>query len=238
MNEASRTLSRTRWHSRGSGRGALRGARDPLLYAVPKRAIDVAAACVLLHVLAPLLLVLAAAIRLTSPGPAIFRQERVGRDERPFMVWKFRTMHVHNDDRVHRRYVERLLTEDTPPDGGQPGVYKLAADPRVTRVGAFLRRTSLDELPQLVNVLNGTMSLVGPRPALQWEVELYRPVHRQRFLVKPGMTGLWQVSGRNTVGMRAALDIDVEYVRRRSLGLDLSILLKTIPAMFRDRSAR
>lgn len=236
MNE--RVVPTPRWAIRAPDSHGRSRVRGRLLYPAAKRAIDVAAAGVLLVVLAPLLLVLAAAIRLTSPGPAIFRQRRVGRDEQLFTVWKFRTMHEDNDDREHRAYVQSLLTDDAPPDGGQPGVYKLAADPRVTRVGAFLRRTSLDELPQLVNVLQGTMSLVGPRPSLQWEVELYRPVHRQRFLVKPGMTGLWQVSGRNTLGMRQALDIDVDYVRRRSLRLDLAILAMTLPAMLRDRSAR
>ena len=134
-------------------------------------------------------------------------------------------------DEAHREYVSRLLTDDQPPVGGASGLYKLDADPRITRVGAVLRRTSLDELPQLLNVLKGDMSLVGPRPALPWEADLFSDSHRARFLVTPGLTGLWQVSGRSKLPMRQGLDLDVEYVRRQGFLLDLSILLKTVPTV-------
>lgn len=207
-------------------------------YLAAKRLIDVLGAGILLLVLTPVLLVIAALVRLTSRGPALFRQERVGLGERPFVFWKFRTMRIDSDDSLHRAYVTRLLLDDRPPDGGEAGVYKLTDDPRVTPLGSILRRTSLDELPQLVNVLRGDMSLVGPRPCLRWEADLYRPVHRRRFEVKPGMTGLWQVCGRSRHGMLEQLDLDVQYVRRRSLALDLTILARTLPAMLRDRSAR
>jgi lipopolysaccharide/colanic/teichoic acid biosynthesis glycosyltransferase len=150
---------------------------------------------------------------------------------------KFRTMRVDNDDAVHRAYVTRLLTEDAPPDGGVEGVYKLVHDPRITPVGRWLRLSSLDELPQLWNVLRGEMSLVGPRPALAWEVALYRPEHRRRLVVKPGLTGLWQVTGRSTLTMLQALDLDVEYVERRSLALDLALLVRTGPALLRRSTA-
>lgn len=203
-----------------------------------KRALDVVVAAPALLVLAPAMAAIALLVRLTSPGPALFKQARVGLDGREFVVWKFRTMRAGADDRVHRAYVRRLLTEERPPDGGTPGVYKLAADPRVTPVGAWLRRTSLDELPQLWNVLRGEMSLVGPRPALPWEVELYEPRYHERFAVRPGMTGLWQVSGRSHLGMRDALDLDVEYVRRRSLGLDLRILARTVAVVAGGLGAR
>ncbi|MDQ4144093.1 MAG: sugar transferase, partial [Actinomycetota bacterium] len=148
------------------------------------------------------------------------------------------TMHQDTDDNAHREYVSRLLTEHRPPHGGEEGLYKLSHDARITRVGGFLRRTSLDELPQLVNVVRGEMSLVGPRPALPWEVELYKPAHRARLLVKPGVTGLWQVSGRNSLTMSQALDLDVEYVRRQSVGLDFAILAKTLPVVLMRRGVR
>jgi lipopolysaccharide/colanic/teichoic acid biosynthesis glycosyltransferase len=138
---------------------------------------------------------------------------------------------------VHREYVHHLLTAEEPVAGGRDGVYKLDDDPRITRVGRFLRRTSLDELPQLVNVIKGDMSLVGPRPMLPWEADLIRGTH-VRFLVSPGITGLWQVSGRNNLTMRAGLDLDAEYVRRRSFGLDLRILLRTLPVVLSTGGAR
>lgn len=200
-------------------------------YELIKRGIDVVGAVFGLVLLAPLLVGFAVAIRATSAGPALFRQTRLGRHRREFTCLKYRTMHVDADDAPHRAYVRRLLTEEDAPHGGRSGVFKLDADPRVTAVGRLLRRTSLDELPQLLNVLRGEMSLVGPRPALPWEAELYRPEHLRRFEVKPGMTGLWQVSGRSTVSMREALDLDVQYVQRRSLRMDLSILARTVPAV-------
>jgi lipopolysaccharide/colanic/teichoic acid biosynthesis glycosyltransferase len=205
---------------------------------VGKRVFDLVVASVCLLLLSPLLLLVALTVRATTPGKALFRQQRLGRFGRPFVLYKFRTMYTDSPDHIHREYVRKLLVEDNPPFGGKSGLYKLADDPRVTRVGRILRRTSIDELPQLLNVIRGEMSLVGPRPALPWEAELFGPGHEQRFLVLPGVTGLWQVSGRNSLTMRQGLVLDIEYVERQSIALDLAILLKTVPAVFSTGDAR
>jgi lipopolysaccharide/colanic/teichoic acid biosynthesis glycosyltransferase len=202
------------------------------------RLIDVTVAGILLVVLAPLMALIAALVRATSRGPALFRQSRIGYGRGPFVMLKFRSMTVGCDDRVHRDFVSRMLRGEDPRPADADGLYKLAGDRRVTRVGRVLRATSMDELPQLVNVLLGHMSLVGPRPALDWEVRLYQPHHHERFAVRPGITGLWQVSGRNRLTMTEALDLDVAYVRRRSLLLDLWILLRTLPAVLPRGAAR
>jgi lipopolysaccharide/colanic/teichoic acid biosynthesis glycosyltransferase len=204
---------------------------------VTKRVFDAVGAAVLLIVFAPLLLTVFLLVRLTSPGAGIYRHSRVGRNGRPFVMYKFRTMRVDTNDDIHRAYVRRLLTEDEPPAGGARGLYKLESDPRITRVGRLLRRTSIDELPQLVNVVQGRMSLVGPRPAMPWEAELFPAQYWRRFLLRPGVTGLWQVSGRSRLTMRAGLDLDLEYLRRQSLLLDVTILLKTVATVFRTDEA-
>ena len=196
-----------------------------------RQALDVLLAVTALVIVLPVLAAIVLAIRLTSSGPAIFRQERLGRDERPFTLYKFRTMRVGSDDTEHRRYVTQLLTDASPPPGGAAGLYKLQDDARVTRVGAFLRRTSLDELPQLVNVLSGDMAIVGPRPVLPWEAALFEPRYHARFAVRPGLTGLWQVSGRAQLSMREALDLDLRYVAERRLRTDLRIIVKTVPVV-------
>jgi lipopolysaccharide/colanic/teichoic acid biosynthesis glycosyltransferase len=197
---------------------------------VAKRAIDVLVAATALLLCLPLLLLVWALVRLTSPGPALFRQSRVGEGGRPFEMLKFRTMVVDGDDSAHREYVRRLLSGSAEPEDG---LYKLGADPRVTRVGAVLRKASIDELPQLINVLRGDMSLVGPRPALPWEAALFPDWAAPRFTVRPGLTGLWQVSGRNRLTMLDGLVLDADYVARQSLFLDLAILLRTVPAVLR-----
>lgn len=202
-----------------------------------KRLLDLGIAIVCLAFLSPLLVILAVLIRLTSPGPALFRQTRLGRDHRPFVLYKFRTMFTGCPDDVHREYVRKLLTEDQPPDGGRNGVFKLEGDDRITPIGRLIRRTSLDELPQLLNVIRGDMSLVGPRPALPWEAEMFGTAYRARFAVPPGLTGLWQVSGRNSLTMRQGLDLDLEYVSRQSLALDLWILLRTVPVVLSTHGA-
>ncbi|MBO0771108.1 MAG: sugar transferase [Actinobacteria bacterium] len=202
-------------------------------YETAKRVVDIVLSLALILLTAPLLLVLCGLVRLTSAGPALFRQQRLGRDMRPFTLLKLRTMRVGEDDRIHRDYVASLLSAKQPAAAIGSGLYKLDGDPRVTRLGGWLRRTSLDELPQLVNVLRGAMSLVGPRPMLAWEAELVGRPYRSRFAVKPGMTGLWQVSGRSRLPLRRALELDVEYVARRSLAADLAILARTGPAVFR-----
>jgi lipopolysaccharide/colanic/teichoic acid biosynthesis glycosyltransferase len=202
-----------------------------------KRALDLTLALPCLILAAPLLLAVAVMIRLTTPGPALFRQIRLGRDRRPFMLCKFRTMYSGSPDDVHREYVRKLLTDSRPPDGGRDGVFKLDGDARITPVGRLLRRTSIDELPQLLNVIRGDMSLVGPRPALGWEAEMFGAGYERRFAVPPGLTGLWQVSGRNALTMKEGLDLDIEYVGRQSLALDLRILARTIPVVLSTRGA-
>jgi lipopolysaccharide/colanic/teichoic acid biosynthesis glycosyltransferase len=203
---------------------------------VGREALDVVLALLAVIVLSPVFILVALAVRLSSRGPVFFRQDRLGQERRPFRIYKFRTMKPDNDDSEHRKYVTALLTEDIAPDGGADGIYKLVGDPRVTPVGRFLRRTSLDELPQLFNVLRGEMALVGPRPALAWEAELFPPGTELRFSVRPGITGLWQVSGRANVDMRTALRMDCDYVRTRSLRGDVRILIRTIAVLF-GRSA-
>lgn len=213
------------------------GGIRPLVTRLAKRLLDLIVAVACLAVAAPLLLTVAVTIRLTTPGPALFRQTRLGKDRRPFVLCKFRTMYTGCPDDVHRQYVRKLLTEDEPPAGGREGVFKLERDARITPVGRLLRRTSLDELPQLINVIRGDMSLVGPRPALPWEAEMFQAGYFGRFAVPPGLTGLWQVSGRNSLTMKQGLELDIEYVRRQSLAFDLWILIKTIPAVLSTRGA-
>jgi len=200
------------------------------LYFLAKRVLDIVLAAVGLLVAAPVLAFAGVAIYVTGGRPIFFRQQRVGYAGKKFMMWKLRTMEPRNDDSAHREYVRSMFESDQsrkPPNGD---LHKLNDD-RVTSVGRVLRRTSIDELPQLFNVLRGEMSLVGPRPALAWEVELFGPFNRLRLKVKPGITGLWQVSGRNRLTMREALELDCVYACHRSLLLDLKILLKTIPVV-------
>jgi lipopolysaccharide/colanic/teichoic acid biosynthesis glycosyltransferase len=196
---------------------------------IAKRAFDLALGSLLLVLSSPILLVLALLVRLTSPGPALFRQIRVGGHGRTFQMYKFRTMRTGCSEQAHREYVVHLLTDpEAQAVAARAGLYKLVDDQRVTRLGAILRKTSLDELPQLINVVRGQMSLVGPRPMLPYEIDLLGPVHRQRLSVPAGITGLWQVSGRNRLTMTEALDLDVEYARRTCLTLDLWILVRTV----------
>ena len=201
-----------------------------------KRAMDIVLGVAALVVLLPVLAVVALAVRVSSRGPVIFRQERVGRGGRPFTMLKFRTMRVGADDAAHRAFVRAMFAPGTQVEVAASGLHKLDDD-RVTRVGVFLRRTSLDEIPQLINVLSGSMSLVGPRPVLVWEVELFGPADRLRFQVKPGMTGLWQVSGRSKLPMTRALELDREYVARQGFLLDIKIILKTIPSVLCGEAA-
>jgi len=198
--------------------------------AIACRALDLVVATVMLVTLLPVFLVIVAVIALESRGPVLFRQERVGLHRRPFRVAKFRTMHHGADDEVHRRHMLELI------ESGKPAP-KLTDDARVTRFGSFLRRTSLDELPQLWNVLRGEMSLVGPRPAIPYEVERYPPHWNARFEVKPGLTGLWQVSGRSQVSIERMIELDIEYVRRRSFWFNVWVLLRTVPAVLSGRGA-
>jgi len=196
-----------------------------------KRTMDIVGSLFLLVLLSPVFLVIAAAIKLTSRGPVLFRQQRIGEHGRPFTFLKFRSMYVNNDASRHKEYVRQLIAGQAakhPTNGNGEGVFKLTNDPRITPVGNFLRRTSLDELPQFVNVLRGEMSLVGPRPPVPYEVEAYATWHRRRLLeAKPGITGLWQVHGRSRVGFDDMVRLDLRYARHSSPWLDLKILWQT-----------
>jgi lipopolysaccharide/colanic/teichoic acid biosynthesis glycosyltransferase len=205
--------------------------------AIACRALDMAVSAVLLLVLAPVFLALAAAIRLDSPGRVLYRQRRVGRELAPFMVNKFRSMHSGAGHETHREYVIGLIAGEQDTQDAGSNFFKMANDDRVTRVGRFLRKSSLDELPQLWNVLRGDMSLVGPRPPIPYEVEHYPPHWFDRFAVKPGMTGLWQVSGRSELTLEEMIALDVEYTRSRSLWLNIRILARTVPVVFVGRGA-
>jgi lipopolysaccharide/colanic/teichoic acid biosynthesis glycosyltransferase len=202
---------------------------------IARRGVDLAVVVIALLVLMIPMLLIAMTVRLGSSGPAFYRQQRIGRGGRPFTMYKFRTMRVGGSDAQHRELIARELRgEDTSVNGS----WKIDRDPRVTRIGAFLRRTSLDELPQLINVLSGQMSLVGPRPCLDWEAEMFPARFAERFDVPPGLTGLWQVSGRSTMGTLEMLELDLTYVRSWSFWSDLGILLRTVPALLRGHGAR
>jgi exopolysaccharide biosynthesis polyprenyl glycosylphosphotransferase len=202
---------------------------------VLKRALDVAVAGASLIVLGPLMLYIAFRVRRDSPGPALFRQTRLGKDMREFTALKFRTMKVDTDVAAHREYIRRSMSKEATAEGS--GLYKLDRSDTVTPFGRWLRTTSLDELPQLINVLKGDMSLVGPRPCIPYEVENFEPHHLARFDVPQGITGLWQVTARANSSFLEALDLDVAYVRDWSLGLDLRLLLRTPLQVLRHRAS-
>ncbi len=223
-------------------------------YGTVKRVFDVVGAVTLLVLLAPLLAVVAVVVKLDSPGPVIFRQRRVGSrrvrtddgyrwEIRVFDFYKFRTMTSGADQSLHRRYISAYIAGDhgalaDAAEGARgEGTYKLTRDPRVTPAGRMLRKFSLDELPQLWNVVKGDMSLVGPRPPIVYEVELYEDRHLRRFGTPVGLTGLWQVKGRADVGFEEMVKLDLEYIESRSLLMDLRILLLTIPAVLSRKGA-
>lgn len=201
------------------------------LFSGIKRTMDIVGSVILLTVNAPLFLVIAVAIKLSSKGPVFFRQERVGQHGKPFVFLKFRSMYEDNDASIHKEYVKQLIAGQAEPktsSGNGRSVYKLTNDSRITRIGSFLRKSSLDELPQLLNVLKGEMSLVGPRPPVPYEVEAYEIWHRRRLLeAKPGITGLWQVNGRSRVKFDDMVRLDLLYAKTWSPWLDLKILLRT-----------
>jgi len=226
------------------------------LYFVLKRAFDVVVVSLSLIFLLPLMLAIAFLIKLDSAGPAVFRQQRVsarrrmhnGRivwDEVPFTIYKFRTMKVDAKSTLHRQFIEAYIAGDEKrmvelqsAQKAAEAKYKIMDDPRVTRVGKFLRKTSLDELPQLWNVLLGDMSLVGPRPPIPYEVELYLYHHRERLQTIPGMTGWWQVKGRSSTSFEEMVRLDVEYIQNQSLWLDFKIILGTVTAVLAAKGAR
>jgi lipopolysaccharide/colanic/teichoic acid biosynthesis glycosyltransferase len=205
-----------------------------------KRGIDIAVSLFVLVFGLPFHLLVGLLIKLTSDGPVLFAQERVGQDGRPFRMYKFRTMVSDNSDELHRNFARDFINGKT--NGGRGGnggngansnVFKIVNDPRVTSMGRFLRKSSLDELPQFLNVLKGEMSLVGPRPPLRYELDHYKEWHKQRLAVKPGLTGLWQVSGRSTVPFDEMVELDIFYIENWSLLLDVKIILRTAPVMLR-----
>lgn len=199
-----------------------------------KRTMDIGVSLLALVVGAPILLLIAAAIKATSKGPVFFRQLRIGQHGKPFVFFKFRSMFVNNNASIHQEYVKQLIAgkAERNHNGNGEGVFKLTKDPRITAVGSFLRRTSLDELPQFLNVLRGEMSLVGPRPPVPYEVEAYDLWHRRRLLeAKPGITGLWQVSGRSRVTFDDMVRLDLHYARSWTPWMDVKILLRTPAAV-------
>jgi exopolysaccharide biosynthesis polyprenyl glycosylphosphotransferase len=211
------------------------------LYAGLKRMLDVAGSTVLLALVSPLFLAIAAIVKLTSRGPVFFRQPRVGQYGRPFTMLKFRTMHVNADSAIHKEFVSQLIQGVASAEAGasQEAPFKIVNDPRITSIGRFLRRTSFDELPQFWNVLRGDMSLVGPRPPLGYEVEQYKPWHYRRLLeAKPGITGLWQVSGRSQTTFDDMVRLDLRYAKKCSAWMDVKILLATPRAVISGKGAR
>jgi lipopolysaccharide/colanic/teichoic acid biosynthesis glycosyltransferase len=204
-------------------------------YSRIKRVLDILFACALLLLFGPLMLLIALAIKLQSSGPIIFRQQRIGKDGTPFPMLKFRTMYHGSDSQTHQSYVQRLIRENIAPQALGTTSLKLKDDPRITRLGKVLRASSLDELPQLVNVLRGTMSLVGPRPAMPYEYEVYNDWHKQRLQVLPGITGLWQVTAHNQVSFEEMVHIDLAYIQTMNPWLDLKIMLLTPLEMLRGK---
>lgn len=209
--------------------------RDKFTYLFWKGVFEWILALAVTIILSPFLVLIAIVIRLSSPGNPIFCQERVGKGGRKFTFYKFRTMYANNDDGEYRTYIHRYITENAAyqvTEDGQ-GVYKVVNDGRVTRFGAWLRKTNLDELPQLINILKGEMSFIGPRPDIPFAVDMYQDWHRERLSVLPGMTGLWQVSQRKNLSFDDMTRLDIDYVRQQSLLLDVKILLLTILTVLR-----
>lgn len=219
---------------------------DSPVGAFARRCLDLVAAMALILLFLPVMIAIAVAVRLDSRGPAMFRQRRVGYREREFTVYKFRSMRLDADEERHREYISALIGtdggagSDAEPEGDGDGetLYKLAVDDRITPVGRRIRSWSVDELPQLFNVVLGDMSLVGPRPAIPYEVESYPAWYSKRFAVKPGLTGLWQVSGRNRLSYARRVELDVEYVTNWSLWLDIKILFRTVRAVISGEGSR
>ena len=201
-----------------------------------KRALDVVLSLIAIILFSPLFILISVAVKLTSKGPILFRQERVGQYGRRFSFLKFRSMKCGSNSHIHQEYVKQFISGTIVKEQGV--TYKITQDPRLTRIGGFLRKSSLDELPQLINVLKGEMSLVGPRPAIPYEIDFYQMWHRTRFLeVKPGITGLWQVTGRSKTTFDDMVRLDLRYVKQWSFWLDIKILLRTPQAVFSGEGA-
>ena len=196
-----------------------------------KRALDVLLSLITLVALLPLLAAIAIAIKIDSPGPVLFKQERLGRGRKPFTMYKFRSMGVDSGDALHREAVKRTAESTR----REIGVFKSLEDPRVTRVGRFIRTWNLDELPNLLNILRGEMSIVGPRPALDYELPYYKDWYFRRFAVRPGLTGLWQVKRADAEDFDEMIRMDVDYTERMSVWLDLKLIALTIPSIIREK---
>ena len=202
--------------------------------ALLKRVLDIVIASMMLILAGPLMLTVAFLVKRTSAGPILFTQERLGKDGKPFSFFKFRSMENNSNDTIHRQFAAMFINGDesgcTSSNDGDK-VFKLKSDPRITPIGAWLRRTSVDELPQLFNILKGDMSLVGPRPPIAYEIENYQPWHMERLKAVPGLTGLWQVSGRSSVSFEEMVRLDIHYINNWSIWWDLSIILRTVPVV-------
>ena len=201
-----------------------------------KRAVDIVSSLFVMTIGAPLFIFLAAAVKFSSPGPIFFRQVRIGKDGEPFVFYKFRSMRHNNDDAAHRDFAREFINGESA-ESRDRTVFKMVRDPRITAIGRFLRRSSLDELPQFYNVLRGEMSLVGPRPPISYELDHYQDWHRDRLKVKPGLTGLWQVSGRSGVGFDEMVMLELYYIGHWNLKLDLKIMARTLPVMVKGEGA-
>lgn len=201
-----------------------------------KHILDIVFSLLILVPLCMVVAIVALLIRLDSPGPIFFRQRRVGKNGVEFNMLKFRSMYVHSDDSIHRDAIEKYMNGEKISDGTTTALlYKRADDPRITKVGRFLRKTSIDELPQFFNVLRGEMTLVGPRPPLPYEVERYSSRDLLRLSGKPGLTGIWQVYGRSAVTFQSMIEMDIEYLRKQSIKDDLKLIALTIPVMIQGR---
>lgn len=214
--------------------GPLRRERGAVTMAT-KRVLDTAATLASLIALSPLLIAIAVWIKMDSKGPAIFKQERLGRNMRPFTMYKFRSMRVDSDDSYHRDAVKRTAETSRSDDESDIHKFKTLDDPRITRAGKFIRKWNLDELPNLFSILKGDMSLVGPRPALEYELAYYKDWYYERFSMRPGLTGLWQIGRSSAEDYDDMMRMDLEYVRTASAQLDAKIILGTIPAVVRER---
>jgi len=215
-------------YSRTEAQGADRSLATGLAL---KRAMDIVLSLVAMVVLFPLLVVIAAAVKIDSRGPVLFKQERLGRGRKPFTMYKFRSMRADSGDALHREAVKRTAQSKR----REIGTFKSLDDPRVTRVGRFLRGSNLDELPNLLNILRGEMSIVGPRPALDYELPYYKDWFFRRFAVRPGLTGLWQVKRADAEDFDEMIRMDVDYTERMSVWLDLKLIALTIPSIIREK---
>lgn len=206
-------------------------------YLFYKRILDVIIALVLIALFGPLMLLIIVGIRISSPGPIFYRQTRIGKKGKPFSMLKFRSMQVVNNPDLHREYMQNLIRENIHPDALGKSSLKMLGDPRITGVGKYMRKFSLDELPQFFNVLRGEMSIVGPRPPLPYEYEVYEEWHKGRLDVLPGITGYWQVLAHNTVEFDEMVRIDLEYIRSMNLWLDIKIIFLTPIEMVKGKGS-